>query len=120
MAIQGKRRSRVEAAPLDPQVETTKVPKPIAEVIYMKKSSHMTIPITENKASQQVTEWAKHQFQWSQGTATCSCGRWTLWGASLESAKRSHALHRANLPEQERAQGGPDSMTTKLKRSCTK
>ena len=54
---------------------------------------------TESEQYQAVTHRAKHKFQWSRGTATCSCGRWTLWGANLESAKRSHALHRANLPD---------------------
>jgi len=72
----------------------------------MKMSSPTSNAQTENTSNHQVSERAKHTFQWSQGTATCSCGRWTLWGAgSVESAKRNHALHRANLPESEPAVG---------------
>ena len=37
-----------------------------------------------------------HDFHWSRGTATCACGWWKLSGASLESARRSHAIHRHN------------------------
>ena len=44
---------------------------------------------------QRLSTEAKHAFRWSRGTATCSCGRWALWGApALESAHRDHALHR--------------------------
>jgi len=63
---------------------------------------------TESTYNQGLTDLANHTFQWSRGTATCSAGGWTLWGASLESAKRSHAYHRANLPEGLRVSGGPD------------
>ena len=52
---------------------------------------------TESTYKQVLTYEAKHTFQWSRGTATCSCGWWTLWGASLESAKRSHSFHRNNM-----------------------
>jgi hypothetical protein len=52
---------------------------------------------TKPTCNQVLTGEAKHTFQWSRGTATCSCGWWTLWGASLESAKRNYALHRANM-----------------------
>ena len=51
---------------------------------------------TEYTYNQVLTYEAKHTFQWSRGTATCSCGWWTLWGASLESARRSHSYHWAN------------------------
>ncbi len=69
---------------------------------------YKTNPKTEYTYNQVLIDHAKHTFQWSRGTATCSCGHWTLWGASLDSARRSHALHRANLPETQRAVGGPD------------
>ena len=54
-------------------------------------------PKTEDTYNHVITDQAKHAFQWLRGTATCSCGWWTLWGASLESTKRSHAFHRANM-----------------------
>ena len=38
----------------------------------------------------------KHDFHWSRGTAMCACGWWTLWGATLESARQSYSLHRHN------------------------
>ena len=65
----------------------------------MKNTSLEPNAETRTALKQGVTERPKHQFLWSQGVANCSCGRWTLWGASLESAKRSHGYHRANLPE---------------------
>jgi len=65
----------------------------------MKKSSYMPILETETQCLSYVSHRAKHAFCWSRGTATCSCGQWTLWGASLESAKRSHMLHRINLSD---------------------
>jgi hypothetical protein len=65
----------------------------------MEKSRLDANPENENVVFQSVTERPKHMFQWSQGTATCSCGRWTLWKATLESAKRTHAFHRGNLPD---------------------
>jgi hypothetical protein len=41
-----------------------------------------------------------HEFRWTKtkdrGTAWCTCGYWTLWGASLESARRSYGYHRSN------------------------
>jgi len=41
-----------------------------------------------------------HEFRWTQakegGTAWCTCGNWTLWGAGQESARRSHEYHRSN------------------------
>ena len=74
----------------------------------MKKSAYKGNSKIEYQAFQSVRDEAKHTFQWSRGTATCSCGHWTLWRASLESARRSHALHRANLPEGLRVSGGPD------------
>ena len=52
---------------------------------------------TESTYNQVLIYQAKHTLQWSRGTATCSCGWWKLWGASLEPAKRNHALHRANM-----------------------
>ena len=54
-------------------------------------------PKSESTYNHVLTHEAKHTFQWSRGTATCSCGWWTLWGASMESAKRSHSFHRANM-----------------------
>ncbi len=67
----------------------------------MKKSSHIANPEMENAITQRVSELPKHQFRWSRGVATCSCGYWTLWRATLESAKRSHAYHRRNRWEVE-------------------
>jgi hypothetical protein len=67
------------------------------EIGQMKMSLPGTNERTATVVNQYVSERAKHAFQWSRGTATCSCGHWTLWGASLESARRSHAYHRANL-----------------------
>ncbi len=67
----------------------------------MKKSSYKPNPEIEPKAFQQVRQLPKHQFQWSRGVATCSCGYWKLWGATLESAKRTHAYHRRNRWEVE-------------------
>ena len=42
-----------------------------------------------------------HAFGWNGNgaVATCSCGGWTLWGASLASAKRTHSYHRRNRTE---------------------
>ncbi len=67
----------------------------------MKKSSPMANPEIEIAITQQVSDLPKHQFRWSRGVATCSCGHWTLWGASLESAKRTHAYHQRNRWEVE-------------------
>ena len=79
---------------------------PISEVRPVKKTAHKANPQIEPAPYEVLRDKATHAFQWSQGTATCSCGRWTLWGAgSVESAKRNHALHRANLPESEPAVG---------------
>jgi hypothetical protein len=83
----------------------------------MKKSSHISNAKTNSEVSQSVTDQANHTFQWSRGTATCSAGGWTLWGASLESAKRSHALHRANLPEAQRVSGGPDEIGLSVRKT---
>lgn len=74
----------------------------------MKKTSHIENAKSQIEKIQWFTDQANHTFQWSRGTATCACGCWTLWGASLKSAKRSHAYHRANLPEEQRAVGGRD------------
>ena len=52
---------------------------------------------TKYTYNQVLTNEAKHTFQWSRVTATCSCGWWTLWHSSLDSAKRSHAFHRSNM-----------------------
>ncbi len=67
----------------------------------MKKSSHTANPEIKGALTQRVSDLPKHQFRWSRGVATCSCGYWTLWRASLESAKRSHAYHRRNRFEVE-------------------
>ena len=67
----------------------------------MKKSSHTANPEIKGTLTQRVSDLPKHQFGRSRGVATCSCGYWTLWGASLESAKRSHAYHRRNRWEVE-------------------
>ncbi len=71
----------------------------------MKKSAFKPInkPSSESNTQlfHQLSVVPKHQFQWSRGVATCSCGYWTLWGASLESAKRTHAYHRRNRWEVE-------------------
>jgi hypothetical protein len=65
----------------------------------MEKSRLDANPENEGVVFQSVTERPKHMFQWSLGTAGCSCGQWKLWNATLESAKRSHAFHRGNLPD---------------------
>ena len=75
--------------------------KPIPEVIFMKKSSHIANPEIETPVIQQLSDLPKHQFRWSKGVAACSCGYWTLWGACLESAKRSHVYHRRSRSEAE-------------------
>ncbi len=68
----------------------------------IKRSSHMGNPEMESSVVQRVTDPPKHQFQWSRGVATCSCGYWTLWGAdNVDSARRDHALHRRNRWEVE-------------------
>ena len=67
----------------------------------MKKSCYKPFSDNHSQTFQQLSIVPKHQFQWSRGVATCSCGYWTLWGASLESAKRDHALHRRNRFEVE-------------------
>ena len=67
----------------------------------MKKSSHTANPEIKGTLTQRVSDLPKHQFRRSRGVATCSCGYWTLWKASLESAKRSHAYHRRNRWEVE-------------------
>jgi len=80
----------------------------------MKKSSYKANINTNCEVYQIVTGLANHTFQWSRGTATCSCGHWKLWGSSPASARRSHALHRANLPEAQRVSGGPDGEAAKV------
>ena len=67
----------------------------------MKKSSHTANPEIKGTLTQRVSDRPKHQFRRSRGVATCSCGYWTLWRASLESGKRSHAYHRRNRWEVE-------------------
>ena len=71
----------------------------------MKKSAFKPINKPSSESNTQIFQplsvVPKHRFQWSRGVATCSCGYWTLWGASLESAKRSHAYHRRNRFEVE-------------------
>ncbi len=68
----------------------------------MKKSSHTANPEIKGTLTQRVSDLPKHQFRWSRGVATCSCGYWTLWGAkSVEWARRDHALHRRNRFEVE-------------------
>ena len=62
----------------------------------MKKCSPRAKPEIESPITQQVSDVPKHQIRWSRGVATCSCGYWTLWGAELDSARRSHAYHRRN------------------------
>src|SRR5262249_50725182 len=73
--------------------------EPISEVMFVKTTAQEAKPQIESERYQLVRDRAKHAFQWSRGVASCSCGRWTLWGATLESAKRSHGLHRVNLPD---------------------
>jgi hypothetical protein len=73
----------------------------------MRKSRLEANPEIAIVVSQSVSERPKHMFQWSQGTASCSCGRWTLWKATQESAKRSHAFHRSNLPDNTSRDDGP-------------
>lgn len=80
----------------------------------MKSVAYNRNPRIEPEEFQGLTDQANHTFQWSRGTATCSCGQWTLWGASLDSDRRSHAYHRANLPEAQRAVGGPDGIADKV------
>jgi hypothetical protein len=77
----------------------------------MKKSAYKANAKTNREVYSTVTDQANHTFQWSRGTATCSCGHWTLWNDTLESARRNHALHRAHLTEAERAVGGPDELS---------
>ncbi len=68
----------------------------------MKKSSPTANPEIKGTLTQRVSDLPKHQFRWSRGVATCSCGYWTLWGAkSVEWARRDHALHRRNRWEVE-------------------
>jgi len=67
----------------------------------MKKSSHTANPEIKGTLTQRVSDLPKHQFRWSRGVATCSCGYWTLLRANLESAKRTHAYHRRNRWEVE-------------------
>lgn len=54
------------------------------------------------------THHSTHELRWTEtklgGTTTCTCGRWQLYGLCSETltkepAKRSHVLHRANLPQ---------------------
>ena len=67
----------------------------------MKKSSPTANPEIKGTLTQRVSELPKHQFRWSRGVATCSCGHWALWRATLESAKRSHVYHRRSRSEAE-------------------
>jgi len=68
----------------------------------MKKSSRTANPEIKGTLTQRVSELPKHQFRWSRGVATCSCGYWTLWGAkSVKGARRDHAYHRRNRFEVE-------------------
>ena len=68
----------------------------------MKKSSPEANAEIRHTINQSVSDPPKHQFRWSQGVATCTCGNWTLWGAdNMDSAKRSHACHRRNRWEVE-------------------
>ncbi len=62
----------------------------------MKKSSPEPDLESKSVRNQCVRDLPKHHLQWSRGVATCSCGNWTLWGAELDSARRSHAYHRRN------------------------
>jgi len=62
----------------------------------MKNICPKAIQKTEISVFQGVRSRAKHVFQWSRGGASCTCDQWTLSGASLASAKRSHGYHRCN------------------------
>ena len=62
------------------------------------------------------THHSIHEFRWTEtkqgGTATCTCGRWQLYGLRSKSltkdtAKRSYILHRANLPQAVGHEGPP-------------
>jgi len=62
------------------------------------KSDTMENQALTKRAKHGPKQSETHTFQWNGngGVATCTCGSWTLWGASLDSAKRSHDLHRLN------------------------
>lgn len=58
--------------------------KPVCEVAFVKIAAYKQNRKSRNVDFQGVIDQAEHTFQWSQGTANCSCGRWTLRGTSLE------------------------------------
>ncbi len=59
----------------------------------MNKVGPTQITGNDNEQIQRVTHRAKHKFQWSRGVATCACGYWTRWRATIELAKRSWSIH---------------------------
>jgi hypothetical protein len=62
------------------------------------KSGLMENQLLTRQAKQGSQQSKNHTFQWNGngGVATCSCGYWKLWGASLDSARRSQDFHRSN------------------------
>ena len=81
-----------------------------------KGRSTVQTPENESEQIQRVTHRAKHRFQWSRSVATCACGYWTRWRATLESAKRnwSHHFEESYLASVQRAaKRGP--MTSPLR-----
>ena len=51
-----------------------------------------------------------HEFRWEptkrDGTAWCTCGRWTLENCSQDNGRRNHRHHLANLPSGRAGKGG--------------
>ena len=85
------------------------------------ESNHTTMttqkprPQIHPDRKQQVAQSAQHLFRVSRtGTAWCTCGGWTLWEASLESARRSHKYHMENT------QHGPDGLLAELPQRGTR
>jgi Protein of unknown function (DUF3987) len=71
--------------------------KSIEKITFKRIAMYKANLKAESTYNQVLIGQAKHTFQWSRGTATCSCGHWTLWHSSLGSAKRTHSFHRANM-----------------------
>ena len=81
---------------------------------YMLKQRNTSDPGSNRKnhptKNQALTRSPDHAFRWSQTTAWCTCGRWTLWPCTQENGQRNHGHHLANRTSRRPRKGGQDGL----------
>jgi len=75
-----------------------------------KKTVHIEDSKNHHSKNQAHTQSPGHAFRWSQNTAWCTCGRWTLWNCDQESGRTSHGYHLANRGSGRPRKGGQDGL----------